>query len=789
MLAVDYKKRVIRASAVLFIFYLLLLLRLYHLQISQKKFDPEKSKYLFSTEINLQRNLNDGNVSEDLRQVFKDNGYLLLPGAAVKVKEENKKWIITDKKNVREYTVIKEESALKIYEFKDQHKKWIKVTRPRGNIYDRHGEKFAVTIEAKSLYLKEPSKLSLSKKYQLGRWLSPILDKTPAQIEDILNKNTPHVPLARKIDPIKVAAIEAEALKAAIDKSEAVRSEAIKIETIKSEAEKAEAVKTLADKAMESWQLYFGKEYKRFYPKRELASHVVGFVDLDNKGQEGIEGCFDSVLAGPCENINVDKDGRGTSILIDGEQGLPPPQGYNLVLTIDEIIQYAAEIDISAACRQHEAPRGTIIVMKPKTGEILAMAVYPLFNPNSYSEYNSQQRRNITITDPFEPGSTFKTITTAAVLGKKVVDEKEGFYCPGYIEIAGRRIACHHKHENLTFREAIEESCNVAVITAALRLTPEEFYTTARDFGFCTKTGIQLPAESSGRLIKPRRWSKTSLPTLAIGQGMVSTTPLQLITAISVLANGGKLMKPLLVKKVIDFKGEVVKEYQPEVVRQVISPSLAFRVTDILKGVVERGTGKGATIEGYSVAGKTGTAQKVDPETGRYSKDKFVASFIGYLPADDPRIIMLVVIDEPKGVSWGSKVAAPVFKRLAYRILPHIGLFGQQVPSTESSSIDISESSSIDIPIYPRCLPLREDGLPIMVDLTGLTMREVWRLCLPYKLEMELNGSGVADSQLPLPDTPLYPGTVVRVSFKSPLLVIPNEGIICDSYPIEPYPN
>lgn len=619
-----------------------------------------------------------------------------------------------------------------------KHTTRLQINCPRGNIYDCQGEELAVTIEVKSLYAAKPDKVPFAKRRQLAARLAPILDKEPAEIEHKLKKNT-NVLLARKIDPIKAESIWDINL-LYIDKQNN---------------------KLYFDEKDRGSYLYFDPEYKRFYPKRKMAAHLLGFVNIDNKGQEGIEGFFESDLAGPSKNIKVPKDGlKRRPILINGKDAFPPSQGHSLILTIDEVIQHAAEIELSAACYQHEAPRGSIIVMNPMTGEVLAMAIYPSFNPNSYSEYTSKERRNIAITDPFEPGSTFKAITAAAILKEGVVNERDRFFCPGYVGIGTRRpIRCHENHEELSFREAIEESCNVGVITTALRLNPEEFYTTARDFGFRTKTDIQLLAECSGKLTHPRNWSKTSIPTLAIGQGEISVTPLQLIAAISALANGGKLMKPLIVKKVVDAKGEVVKEYYPEVVRQVIPSSIAFQVTDILKGVVDRGTGQEAAIEGYSAAGKTGTAQKVDSRTKKYSNDKFVSSFVGYLPADDPKIAVLVVIDEPGGDDyWGSEVAAPVFKKVVQRILPHIGLFPQSISSNPSPPIS-----------HPRHLKREEDGTLIMVDLAGLTMREVWRLFLPYEeMEMEFTGSGIAFSQSPLPDSPLYPGTVVKVSFKPP---------------------
>ncbi|MEW5768401.1 MAG: penicillin-binding protein [bacterium] len=623
--------------------------------------------------------------------------------------------------------------------YKKQHTANVPIKRPRGNIYDRYGEELAVTIEVKSIYAANPGKVSFAKRHQLAARLAPILDKGLAEIENKLKKNT-NVLLARKINPIK---------------AESIRD--IKLFHID---ENDRTPYLYFDSQNKESYLYFDNEYQRFYPKRKLAAHLLGFVNVDNEGQEGIEGYFDSVLAGPSEYLNMPKDASGKPILIEGKDALPSSQGHSLVLTIDEVIQYAAEVELTAACQQHNAPGGSIIVMDPMTGEVLAMAIYPSFNPNSYSQY--EQRRNIAITDPFEPGSTFKAITAAVVLKEGVVDESARVFCPGYIEIGSCRncrIDCHRKHGELNFREAIEESCNVGVITAALRLNPEEFYTTARNFGFCTQTGIQLPAENSGKLNRPRNWSKTSLPTLAIGQGEISVTPLQLITAISVLANGGKLMRPLMVKKVIDAKGELIKEYSPEAVRQVIPPSLALQVTDILKGVVTQGTGEEAAIEGYSVAGKTGTAQKVDPQTGRYSKDKVISSFVGYLPADDPKIVMLVIIDEPQDIHWGSKVAAPVFKRVVERILPHLRLFPPQ----------IMISNPPPPIIHPRQLKIEEDDTPIMADLTGLTMREVWRLFSPYELEMEFTGSGIAFRQFPLPDSPLYPGTLVSVSFKPPL--------------------
>jgi cell division protein FtsI/penicillin-binding protein 2 len=310
--------------------------------------------------------------------------------------------------------------------------------------------------------------------------------------------------------------------------------------------------------------------------------------------------------------------------------------------------------------------------MNPKTFEILASAIWPTYNPNYFNKYPHHQFRNRVITDIFEPGSTFKIITATALLKERLIEPDKLYFCPGYIEVENKIIHCYKEHEHLNFEGIIAESCNVGLIHYVKKLNSRKFYSHILEFGLNEPTKIGLYGEGKGLLSNPAHWSCLSKSTIAIGQG-ISITPLQLISAVAAIANGGLLMKPMIIKAIKNPNGKIIKRFNPTPIRQVISPKLANEMNELLKKVVKDGTGELAQITGYEIAGKTGTAQKVDPEGG-YSTTKFISSFIGYLPADDPEVVILVIVDEPKGTYWGGKVAAPAFRQVAKRIISYMGI-------------------------------------------------------------------------------------------------------------------
>jgi cell division protein FtsI (penicillin-binding protein 3) len=414
----------------------------------------------------------------------------------------------------------------------------------------------------------------------------------------------------------------------------------------------------------------FIKESKRCYPNSYLASQIIGFAGLDNVGLEGLELYYNSYLKGESGWALFLRDARQKRLSL-GEKVISARDGYDLVLTIDEIIQYIAERELDKAYKTHHAKGATIIVMDPHTGAILALASRPSFDLNNPVRANKDEIRDRAICDLFEPGSVFKIVTASAALEEKKVTEEDKFFCEnGAYKVGPHILHDHRPHGTLTFREVIEQSSNIGTVKVAQMLGPDMLYRYIKLYGFGSKSGIDLPGEIPGMIREPRLWSKISIAAVPIGQE-VGATALQLVAAISVIANGGQLMKPYLVHQIQDKHAEVIKKFSPTLVHKVISLDTALRLKKILTGVVEEGTGKLAKIEGFSAAGKTGTAQKLELN-GTYSHDKFVASFIGFAPAEDPLVAIVVMVDEPHPAYFGGVVAAPVFKNVAGDVLKYI---------------------------------------------------------------------------------------------------------------------
>lgn len=415
----------------------------------------------------------------------------------------------------------------------------------------------------------------------------------------------------------------------------------------------------------------FVSENKRYYPKGTLASHIIGYVDIDNKGLEGIEQRYERYLTAKPQKAVVLKDAKG-NILSEGYQ--KEIKGNNVVLTIDEGLQYIVERNLEAVMQKYRAASATAIMMDPYTGEILAMANLPNYDLNSPGKSNPNNRRNRAITDIYEPGSTYKIIAAVAALEEGLVKVETLFDCSaGNIEVGGRRIKDAHRHGVLTFKEVIQKSSNVGTIKVALRLGKEKLYEYSRLFGFGEKTNIDLPGEVSGLLRHHSKWSGMSIGAIAIGQE-VGTTPLQVLRAYSVIANGGYLVRPHLLREIRSPDDEVLYT-APLYRKKIISEGTASIFRDILKTVTEEGgTAKEASVEGNQVAGKTGTAQVIDPVTKKYSKERYVSSFVGFVPADKPIFSLIVVVHEPKGAIYGGVVAGPVFRKIANESLSYLNV-------------------------------------------------------------------------------------------------------------------
>ncbi|MCM8796969.1 MAG: penicillin-binding protein 2 [Candidatus Omnitrophica bacterium] len=505
---------------------------------------------------------------------------------------------------------------------KKQHSLFIELEPRRGSIFDAMLRPQALNLPADSLYAS-PNIMDEKEKSIAIHKLSSALHLNPSYLKDRLKRKKAFVWILRKLS-----------------------------------SEQKELIDKLKLKG-----LGFVRETKRSYPNRYLASHIIGFAGLDNIGLEGLEALYNKHLKGTSGWALFLRDARQKRLDL-WEKMVLPKDGYNLVLNIDEVIQYIAERELDKAFKSHHARGASIVVVDPHTGAILALANRPTYDLNDYSNSSKDAMRNRAVCDMFEPGSVFKIVTASAAIEENKASENDRFFCEnGSYRVANHILHDHQPHGWLTFRQVIEESSNIGVTKVAQILGPQTVSRYVKLFGFGAKTDIDLPGEIPGKVKEPWEWSKTSIGAIPIGQE-VGVTAVQLAMAISVIANGGQLMKPYIVREIRDNYGETIKSFSPVMVRKVISLDTAARMRKILTGVVEEGTGKLAKVFGVSVAGKTGTAQKLEP-SGAYSHSKFVASFIGFAPADDPLIAIAVVVDEPHPYYYGGVVAAPVFSKVA----------------------------------------------------------------------------------------------------------------------------
>lgn len=420
--------------------------------------------------------------------------------------------------------------------------------------------------------------------------------------------------------------------------------------------------------------IYWVREAQRFYPKAPLGSSIIGFVGRDRKGLEGLEYMFNDFLEGKSGYITFERDALGqeipTTVVVH-----PPEKGKRLHVTIDTTIQFFAEEALNRAIERTKAKRGVIIVNDPKTGDVLAIASYPSFNNQFFEAFPPESWRNYAIHMVMEPGSTVKPLVLAAALEEKVVSLGNTLYCPGGIRIHNHWVRCIKTHGQESLEDVLINSCNTGIISIAQKLGKERLYRYLKDFGFGEKTGLSLPGEEKGLLRRPERWSLLSIGAVPIGQEIM-VTPMQLLSALSSIANRGVLMQPRLVKKITDAYGNVVHEFPPHAVRRVVSEKTANLVLVMMEKVVEKGTGKKAQIRGYRIAGKTGTGQKAGPG-GRYVPGAYYSSFVGFFPLPEPRFGVLVVLDEPEGEYYGGDIAAPVFREVAENILRYRGVISE----------------------------------------------------------------------------------------------------------------
>ncbi|MGI6421889.1 MAG: stage V sporulation protein D [Syntrophomonadaceae bacterium] len=593
----------------------------------------------------------------------------------------------------------------------------VPVESKRGIIYDRNGKELAISISADSIYAIPAEVLASGEEKTIAKKLAQVLDMDEEALLERITKASSFEWIKRQVDPEKSAAIRDMDLPG-IDMTE---------------------------------------ESRRYYPKGTLASHVLGIAGLDNTGLEGIDYYYNELVGGTPGRIVIEHDAANRPIPEATHKYIAPVDGANLILTIDETIQYITERELDKVFKERQAKAAAAIVMDPSTGEILALANRPTFDPNHYGDYPDANRRNWCINDAYEPGSTMKITTAAMALEEKIVHENTKFYCPGYIKVGKETIGCPNRraHGDQTFAQIVENSCNVGFVEVGMELGLARYFEYVEKFGFGKKTGVDLPGEATGILVNKKNAKQIDLGTMAMGQAN-AVTPIQLITAVAAVANNGQKMQPHLVKQVINREGEIIHENKPKVVEQVISEESAHRLCIILEGEVINGTGRNAYLEGYRCAGKTGTAQKIAP-TGGYLANEYVASFVGFAPAHKPRLVCMVVVDAPQGYPYyGGWVAAPAFREIMKDSLRYL-----EEPIYQSENGEESSEKQAQV---------------VTPDVVNLPLSEAISAINKRMLQVKVEGDGeIVWQQTPLAGTKINKGAQVIIHM-SPYAEENNEG-------------
>ncbi len=663
-----------------------------------------------------------------------------------------------------------------------QQQRTIEVAARRGVIYDRNGRELAMSATVDSIFAV-PSEIP--DHASAAALLANVLHADAEEITSKLKSSRAFAWIARKVDAETSARIRALNLRG----------------------------------------IYFQQESKRFYPKRELAAQTLGYVGLDDEGLGGLEHAFDAQLRGAPGKMLISMDARRRWF---GRVEREPDPGENLVLTVDEKIQYIAERELDAAMKRTGSAAGTIVVQNPRTGEILALANRPTFNPNTFRTAPREALRNRAVTDVYEPGSTFKLVTIAGALEEKLTTPKEGIDCQmGSIFLGGVRIRDHKPFATLSVADVLAHSSDVGTIKLGLRLGEARFDQYIRAFGFGSQTGVELPGETRGLLKPVNRWSKVSIGAISMGQE-IGITPLQLVSMVSAIANDGVWTPPRVVAGTTQPQSAPQKVvFRPGEQRRVISPLTAVAMKKMMEGVVLHGTGRRAILDGYTSAGKTGTAQKIDPATGTYSHWKHVASFAGFAPVREPAITVAVILDSATGQHEGGQIAAPVFRRVAQQVLTYLHIpqdiepnsarqrlallaaaqvkddevaegspdrlswsadsaaaEGAAVPPaspaaavepivasamTTAKTGDLRPteppSSQVPLPASSATAVLDVEGGIVVPSFIGRRLREVVVAAQQAGLEIEAIGSGIAREQAPPPGSRIPAGTRVAVRF------------------------
>ena len=582
-----------------------------------------------------------------------------------------------------------------------QNRMVVNVRPRRGPIVDQNGQPLAISVPAASVYAMREQ---ITEKGKTALLLSQALKMEKRLLLDKLKKGSGFVWLKRRITP-----------------------------------EESQKVGEL-----DLPGIGIQEESKRFYPNLDLAASVLGFVGMD-KGLEGIEVALEDQLKGGSSTRVLRRDAKGWVYTSEDHWNSAPTVGATVHLTLDRNIQFFAEQALTSASRRLRAKSGAAVVLETGTGRILAMASYPSYNPNEFSRYGQKNYRNQASSVYFEPGSTYKVVTVAAALEEGLFDEKDIFFCGnGSLQVADVTINDHLPHGWLTLKGIIQKSSNIGASKVGLELGRDRLEEYSRRFGFGSRTGILLPGESPGLLRGASSWTKVDTATASFGQG-VGVTALQMVNAVNAIANGGVLMRPYMVERIVASSGEIVQRKRPEEIRHVISPETAAKITRMMESVIEPGgSGFRAAISGHTSAGKTGTAQKFSPEEGGYSKDSFVASFVGFAPSRSPVITAIVVLDEPEDDIYGGLVAAPIWSEIVGKTLNYMKI-EPSVPGQSPQEFNLPEGTRIardrgsDHPENTSAMP----------DLKGMTLREALEVLSGLQCDIQIKGTGIVVRQDP----------------------------------------
>ncbi len=640
------------------------------------------------------------------------------------------------------------------------------ISPQRGIIYDRNGQELAMTVQVDSVFAV-PSEVPDQK--TTATMLATLTGDDPDSVLERMQSQRNFAWVARKVD-----------------------------------GETASRIKSLNLRG-----IYFQKELKRFYPKRMLAAQVLGYVGMEDTGLAGIEHLYQSQLNGVKGRVVITMDARRKTLQ---HVEHPPEPGANVVLTIDEKIQYIAEKELAQAMQETQALSGTVVVQNPRTGEILALANAPSFNPNLSHDITPEKLKNHAVSDVYEPGSVFKTVTYSSAFEEKLAKPEEIINCdPGYIMVGGIRIRDSHHIGTVTLEKAYAESSDVGAVKMALRLGPERFYKHMQLYGFGQLTNVELPGETRGLVRNPSRWAASSIGSMAIGQE-VGVTPLQVVSMMSAVANDGIYSLPRIVASVTRPNQKYQRiEFHPQGQRRVLSSYTSAIMRRLTEEVVLEGTARRAILDGYTSAGKTGTAQKIDPRTHAYSKTDYVASFVGFAPVNNPALTIAVILDSPRGLHQGGQVSAPVFKRVAEQVLAYYAVPHDVEPKSNAarrflvaraaegdtedaqphvpgemaeleSVVALSQTPAVPVAAAPASPPLRlpenaktdARGGTVVLDvggsstvpsLQGLSMRGAVEAARKAGFELQIVGSGTAREQQPPPGSYLPPGSKIAVRF------------------------